>query len=117
MIAVLNNKLRTELYIYYSKRHLCTIRRRLLEFVRGTGYLDTEVGLCTNFGVNHIVDAMGDSYPIKGKPWESNMSVYCNSRASGKLYQGDQLKQRRKLAVRIIKIIDQYLKERDNGEI
>lgn len=111
MFAVLSKEV-NEYLMYYDLHNLLLIKSRLLSFVR-TGFVNnTMVGLCNNFELSGVVKRVtGKSYVIQGKPYQTPRQVYIEHVNNDTLYVGDQLRRRRKLAVRLINIINQHIKE------
>lgn len=114
MKAVLTQKIRSAASIY-PKHNLQETRYELLKFVRGGKVTWERQGLCSNFNVGPICYAItGESFPIKDKPWTTGANTYYPTNilyTPSLKYVGNQLKQRRKLAVKLINVIDQYLLE------
>lgn len=100
---------------YVSDATLLNTRDRALQFVRTGRVRDTNVGLCSNINARDLIEVMtGTCYPIKGYVWETSQQAYANTVFHGRRdekYKGHQLKQRRKLAIKLINVIDQYMKE------
>lgn len=108
MKAVLTDKMREVLSRRSRVRwklNSCT----LLKFLQSNKVDDEKVGICVNLNVGKLVEVVtGEVFPIRGEVWETNLDAYAGS--VGK-YRGSQLKQRRKLARKLLNIINQYLLE------
>ena len=111
MFAVLSKEV-NEYLMYYDLHRLLLIKSRLLLFVR-TGFVNnTMVGLCSNFELAGMVRTVtGTGYVIQGKPYQTKRRAYAEHANNDTLYVGDQLRRRRKLAIRLINIINQHIKE------
>ena len=111
MFAVLSKEVKEHL-LCYELEHLLLIKSRLLLFVR-TGFVNTtRVGLCNNFTLGGMVRTVtGTGYVIQGKPYHTKRQAYAEHANNDTLYIGDQLRRRRKLAIRLINIINQHIKE------
>jgi hypothetical protein len=102
-----------EVLSIYSVDELIHARAGLYKLLSSTHHIRTGLGLCSNLNIHGLVKTVtGKAFPIKGEPWEDAGNAYLRHRKLGTMYKGDQLKQRRKLAVKLIKVIDQYLEEK-----
>lgn len=111
MRAILTNTIRDNLG-WWSRESLERTRLNLLTFVRSGRPENNNVGICTNFRCLYLTNIVtGTYYPIKGEPWQTNEDMYYSNQFGGTLYKGSQLKQRRKLAIKLVNVISQYLKE------
>ena len=114
MKAILNTALKLELNSYF-RGTLYELQAVLLDFIRNGHVYDKRLGICSNLSLGKLVYYMtGTSTPIKGRPWETNHDVYHNTAkwdSDGAKYKGSQMKQRKKLAVKLLKSIQQFLAE------
>lgn len=114
MKAILNSATRAHLS-YKLDNELLNMKDRLLYFVRTGKVNNTNIGLCANLRITGITESVtGTPYPIRGHAWENNVHAYWDTLSGGRAgekYKGHQLKQRRKLAIKLINVIDQYMKE------
>ena len=113
MKAILNDHIRGCLK-YVPRSDMISAKARLLNFVRTGWVYDKRIGLCNNLHTRDLFYTITKTqYPIKGYVWETNQQAYNATVFDrvGEKYKGTQLKQRRKLAIKLINVIEQYLKE------